>query len=502
MIRLTRLSFRMVIGLILAFASALPLTTAGASQGSGVIAVSSSSHDFGGVVEQVQEVNAVIDVRNDGSSDLVVNELRMAGQNPTEFHFLAEWPFTLVPGDHRTIIVSFIPTSTGQKEAVLQIRSSATNQGQVDVRLTGNGLSLAGLGRITASATPDSSAPTPGTVITVDVRVDMSGANPPADLLQSYQASLSWDPAVLDFYGFIVGDWPWSGPVSLNQTNGNVTWHDATATGLGGVFSIIRLRFRAIGGAGSSTNLNLGFSRMEGPEVERLLPILTLVGGTVTISGQAGLPDIAVTPASHNYGAVPVGSSAFQTFVVRNEGAQDLTVNSTTLGGANANQFSIESGGGSFVLPAGGRQEMVIGFKPTQAGAMMASLIINSNDPDERTFFVTLNGNISAPDIEVTPASLDFGNVVVGSGVTMTLAVRNPGTGILFLSMLGMDGHQLQFSYRPSTPFILPGQSGNIEVSFHPSAVGAKAAVFIISSNDPDEGTVEIPLRGNGVTSQ
>jgi Abnormal spindle-like microcephaly-assoc'd, ASPM-SPD-2-Hydin len=499
MIRLTRLSFRMVIGLTLTFASALPLTTSSASQGS--IVVSTSSHDFGGVVEQVQEETAVIDVRNDGSSDLVVNELRMAGQNPAEFHFLAEWPFTLVPGDRRTIIVSFVPTSTGQKEAVLQIKSSATNQGQVDVRLTGNGLSLAGLGRITASASPSNSTPTPGTVIAVDVRVDMSAANPPAHLLQSYQATLSWDPAVLDFNGFVVGDLPWLGPVSISQTNGSVTWHDA-ATGAGGTFSIIRLRFRAIGGAGSSTNLNLGFSRMEGPEVERLLPILTCVGGMVTISAQAGLPDIAVTPASHNYGAVPVGSSAFQTFVVRNDGAQDLTVNSTTLGGPNADQFSIESGGGSFVLPTGGSREMVIGFKPTQAGAMMVSLVITSNDPDESTFFIMLNGNISTTDIEVTPASLDFGNAVVGSLVTRTLVVRNLGTEILFLSMLGMDGHQLQFSYRSSTPLILPGQSGNIEVSFHPSAVGAKTAVFVISSNDPDEGTVGIPLRGNGVTGQ
>jgi Abnormal spindle-like microcephaly-assoc'd, ASPM-SPD-2-Hydin len=501
MIHLKRLSFRIVIGLILSFASAVPLTASSASQGSGVIVVSPLSHDFGGVVVQVQEVNAVVDVRNDGTSNLVVTELRMAGQNPTEFHFLAEWPFTLVPGDHRTIIVSFVPTSTGQKEAVLQIKSSATNQGQVDVRLTGNGLSLAGLGQITALATPSNSTPTPGGLITVNVSVDMRGANPPAHLLKSYQARLSWDPAVLDYNGFVVGDSPWGSPVSINPTNGSATWHDAAA-GASGMFSIIRLRFRVIGGVGSSTNLNLGFSRMEGVDVEGLLPILTCTGGTVTISGQAGPQDIAVTPASHNYGAVPVGSSAFHTFVVRNDGAQNLTVNSTMLGGLSANQFSIESGGGAFVLPPGGSQVMVIGFKPTLAGAKTASLIINSNDPDERMFFVTLNGNLSGPDIEVTPASLDFGNAVIGSLVNRTLVVRNTGTGILFLTMFGLDGHQLQFSYRPSTSFLLPGQSGTIVVSFHPSTAGAKAAVFVISSNDPDEGTIEIPLRGNGVTGQ
>jgi hypothetical protein len=145
----------------------------------------------------------------------------------------------------------------------------------------------------------------------------------------------------------------------------------------------------------------------------------------------------------------------------------------------------------------------VIGFKPTQAGAKMTLLIINSNDPDERVFSVMLNGNVSAPDIEVTPTSLDFGNATVGSLVTRALVVRNLGTSPLIISMLGLDGSLLQFSFRGSTPAVLaPGQSANIPLGFHPSAAGAKTAVCVISSNDPDEGTVEIPMRGNGVTSQ
>jgi Abnormal spindle-like microcephaly-assoc'd, ASPM-SPD-2-Hydin len=503
MIRLTRLSLGMVIGLILVFAGAPPLATSSASQGSGVIVVSPLSHDFGGIVEQVQEVTGVIEVLNDGPSNLVVNELRMVGQNPMEFYFLAQWPFTLAPGDRRQIIVSFAPTSTGQKGAVLQIRSSATNQAQVDVQLSGNGLSLEGLGRITASATSNVSNPTPGSSITVDVRVDMREANPPADLLQSYQASLSWDPAVLDFHGFSQGEQPWSSPVSISQSSGNATWHDVATAAVGGTFLILQLKFSVIGGAGSSTNLNLEFSRMEGKDVERLLPLLTTSGSTVTISAQAGPPDIAVTPASFTYGAVTVGASSFQTFVVRNDGAQSLTVSSTALGGLHANQFSIEIGGGAFVLAPGGSREVVIGFKPTRTGAKMAFLNISSNDPDEHTFTVTLNGNVSAPDIEATPSSLAFGNVVAGSLVTRTFTVRNRGAGLLILSMFQLDGHQLQFSFNTATPVILgPGSSRNIVINFHPSTVGAKTAVFVISSNDPDEGTVEIPLSGNGVTGQ
>ncbi|MBO0797274.1 MAG: choice-of-anchor D domain-containing protein [Blastocatellia bacterium] len=504
MISLKRSLYRMVIGLILTCAGALTVTAASASQGSGVITVSASSYDFGGVVEQVQEVNSLIDVSNTGTSDLVLTDFTLAGQNPTEFHFLVDWPLTLVAGDHRSVIVSFMPTSAGQKSAVLQIKSSATNQAEVDIQLTGNALSLTTLGQITATATPSDPNPVPGNIIAVDVSIDMSGALGPAQLVQSYQATLSWDPTVLDYYGFIMGDQPWGNPDSIGATTGSVTWHDATM-GVGGKFSIVRLKFRVIGGANSSTALTLGFSRMEGPSVERLLPILTCTGGTVTVaataaSAQAG-PQIAVSPASHDFGAVAVGASASQTIVVSNKGTTDLTVNSTTLQGTNAGQFSIISGGGSFVLPAGGSQEMVVGFNPTQVGPMSTSLLINSNDPDEGKFFVLLSGNNLVPDIDVTPTSLDFGDVSVGSLATQTLVISNKGTNILSLSEYGLDGHQLQFSYRPSTYILLPGMSGSVEVTFNPTELGAKTAVFVISSNDPDEGVVNIPLKGNGVPS-
>jgi hypothetical protein len=199
MIQLTRLSVRIVTGLILAFASALPIAIASASQSGGVIVVTPSSDDFGGVVEQVQAVTHTIEVRNDGPQNLVVNEISLIGQNAADFSFLAEWPFTLLPGDRRGLVVSFGPSSTGQKEAVLRILSNSSNQPQADVPLKGNGLALATLGQISATAVPTNEAPRPGQMLTVEVRVNMNGANPPAHLMQNYQASLSWDPSVLLF---------------------------------------------------------------------------------------------------------------------------------------------------------------------------------------------------------------------------------------------------------------------------------------------------------------
>jgi hypothetical protein len=239
---------------------------------------------------------------------------------------------------------------------------------------------------------------------------------------------------------------------------------------------------------------------MEGDGVENLLPILITSAGNVNIGARATPPEITVTPASCAFGDVPVGSIANKTIVVSNKGSQNLTVSSTTLGGWNANQFSIVSGRAPFVLSPGGSREVVIGFKPTQKGTKNATLLILSNDPDDPSFTVSLAGAVTAPNIEVTPASLDFGNVAVGALASKTLVVRNRGTSSLFLLLFGLDGGQLQFSYNTGNLILLmPGQSRNITVNFHPSSEGAKTADFVISSNDPSKITVEIPLSGIGI---
>lgn len=236
---------------------------------------------------------------------------------------------------------------------MLQIISSAGNQAQVDVQLSGNGVGLAVLGQILAASIPNNLTPTPGDLITVDV-ADMRGANPPANLMQSYQASLSWGPGGVIVQRIFPGRSTLGRPSSISQTSGRITWFDVVPSGSGGLFSILRPKFRVIGGVGSSANLTLEFSRMEGIDVENLLPITIIASGSVTVKAQGNGPDIAVTPVSHDYGIVPLGTSAYQTFVVRNEGTGSLMVLSTALGGPNANQFSIVSGRAPFALPPGG----------------------------------------------------------------------------------------------------------------------------------------------------
>lgn len=499
--RFTKVGFGVAVGLIIAFASALPRAAVSASQSGGAIVVNPTSLDFGGAVEKVQAVTRTIEIRNDGPSNLVISGVQLIGQNAADFSFTAEWPFTLAPASRSGIVVSFSPSSTGSKEAVLRIVSNASNQPQLDVPLKGNGLALSTLGHISATAVSSNTTPRPGNIIQVDIMVNTNGANPPAHLVQNYQATLSWDPAVLLFNGVSGGEPPWGGPSSFSQSNGSAQWFDSAPNGASGDLTVIRLKFKVIGTSGSATNLNLVFSRMEGTEVENLMPILSSSGARVVVDAAATPPDIAVNPASYTYGAVAIGTSASQTFKVSNDGMQNLAVSSVSLGGFNADQFSIASGGGSFTLTAGQSRDVVVSFNPTTTGTKSATMTIRSNDPDESFYTVQLSGSVGSPNIVVEPTSLNFGNAVLGSSISKTLTVRNTGTATLRLVQFGLDNHQLQFGYNSNgLAFLAPGRSGTITVFFRPSTAGVKNANFIIHSNDPDSVSVSIPLTGTGIT--
>ena len=117
--------------------------------------------------------------------------------------------------------------------------------------------------------------------------------------------------------------------------------------------------------------------------------------GICTISDDDGplLPDIKADPMSHDFGYVPLGAGSNHLFAVTNEGTSNLNVSSTTLLGAEAGDFSVDSGGGPFTLAPGEVRNIDVRFAPVSAGAKYAILQIASDDPDEGLLEISLVGN-------------------------------------------------------------------------------------------------------------
>jgi len=109
------------------------------------------------------------------------------------------------------------------------------------------------------------------------------------------------------------------------------------------------------------------------------------------------------------------------------------------------------------------------------------------------------------PDISVSPATKNFGNINVSSSSSpQTFNVRNAGYADLAVGTISIAGtNATQFTIQNdavSSETIIPGGSATLQVVFTPTSTGAKSAALNIPSNDPDEATVLVSLSGAGVT--
>ena len=218
------------------------------------------------------------------------------------------------------------------------------------------------------------------------------------------------------------------------------------------------------------------------------------------------IPDIDVTPPSHDYGDVEVGHSKSKVFQVTNEGNADLHVESTILTGGDKDEFSIV-GGGAFTVAPGASHPITVSFIPVTTGGKHAILEISSDDPDEDPFEVGLDGRGIAADIVVNPNSYNYLKVALDSSQASTFRVTNDGDAVLEVTKTELTGPDKDEFHIVSggAPFdVAKGGFHDIMVSFTPQTVGLKTADLEITSNDPDpeENPYKVELKGEAIAAE
>ncbi len=223
--------------------------------------------------------------------------------------------------------------------------------------------------------------------------------------------------------------------------------------------------------------------------------VLFPVTGKAVIAPQ---PSIFISETSHNFGDVPVLSSASWQVTFENKGAADLVVQNI----ASSNPV-FSSDPKQFAVTPSGRQEVQMQFTPDSLLAESGNLTIHSNDPDNPEMTVSLSGvGIDSeppliPDIYLPVTQYDFGSVLVDSSKTWKLTVKNLGSGAL--EIYDIQNSVSAFSVSPKTASIAELDSFNFTLVFSPVTESTFQDTFRISSNDPDEDTVLFPVRGKGV---
>jgi uncharacterized repeat protein (TIGR01451 family) len=257
--------------------------------------------------------------------------------------------------------------------------------------------------------------------------------------------------------------------------------------------------------APETSGLITNTATVTGNEVDLML--LNNVFSTITTVLPGGpFPDITVVPPSLEFGAVQVGTfSPTASITVSNDGGSDLIIYSVAV---NDSQFAITGDDISGrTLAPGESVNVSLNFTPLTIGPQSASLTILSNDPDESTVTVSLTGSgtevPTAPDIDVTPSSINFGTIAVGSSsAAHKVTVSNTGTADLFISSLSINNSRFTISEGDlSGKTLAPEASAEISLIFTPSATGTQSGTLTINSNDPDENPVNVGLSGTGYSS-
>jgi hypothetical protein len=102
----------------------------------------------------------------------------------------------------------------------------------------------------------------------------------------------------------------------------------------------------------------------------------------------------------------------------------------------------------------------------------------------------------------IVVANLGFGKMAVGSSANLVAKVFNAGSTPLSVTGFLRASGSTAFSLAgggPGFPFTLqPGQEQDIPVRFQPTAAGIATAIFHLTSSDPGNPMVSVPMSGTG----
>lgn len=133
-------------------------------------------------------------------------------------------------------------------------------------------------------------------------------------------------------------------------------------------------------------------------------------------------------------------------------------------------------------------------------GVHQVKMVVQSNDPVDEVLKIPLAMTvIGVPDIHLPQSSINFGTKYLGEGAIQELIVANTGSDVLSISSIVSSNPKFIIS---NSPFqIAPGSQQVLELQFNTNQAGTHTGVLTISSNDPDQPVVTVPVTGQVITS-
>jgi hypothetical protein len=429
--------------------------------GTGQLVVSPSTAINFGTVPVGSSQSQSVTLTNSGGPKITVTQANLSGTGFTLGGL--NYPLTLAGGQSVTCWITFSPTSAGIDSGTVSIAFTTQSNGKKTYSLSSSS----------------------------SVTVTMSGT-----AVSSGQLGAS--PASLSFSNVQVGSSQTLTEVLTNSGGGSVTISGANVTGSG--FSTGGLTLPFTLAVGQSVLFNVTFYPSSAGSVTGNLAISSNASNptlNVSLSGTAATPgQLSANPTSLNFGTVATGSSSTLAERLTNSGASTLTISQIAPSGTG---FSISGVNPPVTLSPAQSVTFNVTFTPQVGGSFSGNLAISSNGSNPN-LSIPLAGTASVPgQLAITPSSIDFGNVVVGTTKSQA-ATLTASNGPVTVSSATVT--QSEFSLSGVTlPVTVPaGNSLSFSVVFSPQATGTASGNVTFVSNASNTPTGQ-SVTGSGTSA-
>lgn len=431
----------------------------------GKLSVSTASIDFGGVRVGQNQVRSWA-LSNTGGTAVTVSQLSVSN---AAFQLNgAVVPFTLAPGGSTNFSVGFTPQTLGATSGAISVAARASLSTSTTTALSG------------ASASAG----------TIAVRLSGTGTG---------VGQLLVTPAGLNFGTSQVGDSVTKTLALTNSGDAPVTVTQAGVNGAGFAMGAMSLPLTVA--AGQSRTVNVTFSPASAGAAAGKLSIASDAANpslSISLSGSATEPAspgvITPTPASLSFGSVQVGNKKIQPETLTNTGGSEVVISQASVTGSG---FSLSGLEPPLKIAAGESFTFDVVFAPQSGGNATGSISLTSDAASAIPKIALAASGTAVGQLSVSPASLNFGNVTVGTSKTLSATLQATGAPV---TVTGADVNSPEFSVGgASFPLsIAAGQSAQLTVQFTPQSSGSASANISLSTNASNP-LVTASLTGSGL---
>ena len=404
-----------------------------AAKAAAQLALSTTSENFGSVLVNGHSTQAIT-IQNSGQSDMQISQIAVSGAGFSVSGVAT--PVTVPVGQSMALQTTFAPTSAGAAAGAITVTSDATNP-TANVTLSGSGV----------------------------------GA--------TYTMSLA--PASVSFGNVNVGSSTTQNIQLSNTGNSSVTVTQVAASGSGVSVSGVATPFtlQPLQNAvfivtyapttGGATAGSITVTNSDG------------VNATEAVTGTGVQAGISVTPGSASFGSVVTGNTSSQTIQIKNSGNANLTISQAAASGAG---FSVSGMTLPMTLTPGQSGSMTVQYAPQAAGSTSGTVSISSNAPNSpASVALSGTGTAATSTMTLSPASVSFGNVNLGSSATQNVQLTNTGNSSVTVTQVAASGTGITVSGATTPLTLAPSQTVALTVNYAPTTNGATAGSITVTNN-------------------